>query len=266
MKRGGLREPVSAHPPAPAPVQRKPRWADRGTEGEFASLGAMRAVPWIPGCRWMPERAAARRSLPPRAACPRRPGGRSSGGSSRRRGHGAGLPEEQRGSPSSGAPSPPRAGGSARGSRDSHPRRGSDAPSTGLTPALPTSPRSRGERRARPAPPRPAEPTATSLATQGVVTAPQRASERAPIQARSPRRSGRRGDGSGRGCGARAVARTGRGAPVRANAGGWARVILSRWGGVEGSGKFRPNPGMNRKPESDSARRNHLQQLPHSSH
>lgn len=128
---------------------------DRERERVCVLLGQVRAVPWIPGCWWMQETVAARRLPPPWAAHPRRPRGRRSEGSLWRRGNGVGLREEQRGSPSSGAPSPPRAGWLSSGSRGlpSSPRRRRAlrrlCPRPG--PAhLPRTPAGRGER----APPR----------------------------------------------------------------------------------------------------------------
>lgn len=184
-----------------------------GREGEWVCvvLGQVCAVPWIPGCWWMQERVAARRSPPPWAARPRRPLGHRSEGSSWRRGNGVGLPEEQRGSPSSGSPSRRALGRSAPGPRDSHPHQGADAPSSGLAPApaLPTSPAlpwAGGKR----APPRRARGHLAGHRT--VVTATRQWTSGSGSLAR--RRKGRREAALGRGCADNAGSSEGRRGPA----------------------------------------------------
>lgn len=170
MKPGGLGAHVSA-PPAPAPVGRKQRWPERGTRGEFGSLGGIRRGTldsWLPvdagegGCSAL---AASGGSRSPPSWRAQLGGIIAAGGAGTvlgsRRNSGARLP-------SSGAPSPPRAGSLSSGFQGlpSSPRLRGALHRPHPRPAH-VPPRSRGESRARPAQPHPAEPTAPSLATQG---------------------------------------------------------------------------------------------------
>lgn len=100
---------------APAPFGGS-QWPDAG-RSERGPPGRERAVPWTPGCRWTQGRAAAR---------PRRPRGRRSEGSSRRRGNRAAPGDPQARPPqlcAARTPIPARPGPPPRLPRPRPPRR-----------------------------------------------------------------------------------------------------------------------------------------------
>lgn len=227
MKPGGLGAHVSA-PPAPAPVGRKQRWPERGTRGEFGSLGGIRRGTldsWLPvdagegGCSAL---AASGGSRSPPSWRAQLGGIIAAGGAGTvlgsRRNSGARLP-------SSGAPSPPRAGWLSSGFQ-----------------GLPSSPRLRGAlHRPHPRPahvppalpwgeqsaPRPAPPRRAHSPLAGdprVVPAPGQRVSGLRFRLDHPGEAGGGEPAPGGAAGPGPVARAGRGARVRASAGGWARA------------------------------------------
>lgn len=219
-------------------------------------MGQACAVPWIPGCRWMLERAAAGRSLPPWAARPRRPRGRRSEGSSWRRGNGV---------------------GSRRNSQARFLRRAARWVAQLRVPGTPIFPQAPMRPPLASSPPRPCPRP----------RAPAGGGERAPLRPPPPRWRQ-----NSRDCHRQRVSRLRLSslAPEKREAGrqlqaglrGQCRVTgqagaageSQRWGlgahppsrgdSLAGVVEIQTKPRMNRKPVNDLTRRNHLQQLiPH---